>query len=124
MLKGAFVESKNLNPCLDVELLEDYLARMGKKVVEQMFTLYCQQVEIYLNDIKQAQLSNSLLAWQESCHKMKGAAASVGLVQLHGKLKELEKIKAEQQEKSVLLSELVILSEQATCAFKDWLAKT
>ena len=122
MLRGAFVETENLNLYLDLELLEDYLARLGKTIVEQMFTLYCQQAEIYLSEIKQAQLSHSLADWQSCCHKMKGAAASVGMIQLYGKLKAVEKSDAVKDEKAVFLSQLQRLNDQAVDAFKTWLA--
>ena len=115
------METENLNPYLDIDLLDDYLASMGKGIVEQMFTLYCQQVEIYLNDIEAAQLSDSSVDWQDNCHKMKGAAASVGMIQLHGRLKLVEKTEAEKEEKAILLAELQVLNRQAVHAFKNWL---
>ncbi len=106
---------------LDLELLEGYLDSLGKTIVEQMLALYCQQVEIYLNDIESAQLNDSLSGWQEHCHKMKGATASVGMFQLHGKLKLLEKTDAAKEKKSLLLKELRLSNEQAILAFKSWL---
>lgn len=86
-----------------------------------MFALYCQQVEIYLNDIERAQLNDSLSGWQEHCHKMKGAAASVGMYQLHGQLKLLEKTDASTDKKAVLLEDLRLLNKQAIVAFQQWL---
>lgn len=115
------VETKQSNPSLDLELLQGYLDSLGKTIVEQMFTLYCQQVEIYLNDIESAQLNDSLSGWQEHCHKMKGATASVGMLQLHGQLKLLEKTDVSKEEKSELLKDLRLSNEQAILAFKSWL---
>jgi HPt (histidine-containing phosphotransfer) domain-containing protein len=116
-----FVETKQSNPDLDLELLQGYLDSLGKVIVEQMFALYCQQVEIYLNDIENAQLNDSLSGWQNHCHKMKGAAASVGMYQLHGQLKLIEKTEVSKEKKSVLLKELRLLNDQAVFAFKNWL---
>ncbi|TWX68880.1 phosphorelay protein [Colwellia demingiae] len=116
-----FVETKRSNPDLDLELLQGYLDSLGKTIVEQMFALYCQQVEIYLNDIENAQLNDSLTGWQDHCHKMKGAAASVGMYQLHGQLKLLEKTEVSKEKKSVLLKELRLSNEHAILAFKNWL---
>ncbi|AAZ26570.1 histidine-containing phosphotransfer (HPt) domain protein [Colwellia psychrerythraea 34H] len=116
-----FVETKQSNPDLDLELLQGYLDSLGKVIVEQMFALYCQQVEIYLNDIENAQLNDSLSGWQNHCHKMKGAAASVGMYQLHGQLKLIEKAEVSKEKKSVLLKELRLLNDQAVFAFKNWL---
>lgn len=115
------METKQLNLYLDLELLQGYLDSLGKVIVEQMFALYCQQVEIYLNDIENAQLNDSLSGWQEHCHKMKGAAASVGMCQLHGQLKLLEKTDASKEKKLALLQELRLSNEQAILAFKAWL---
>ncbi|KGJ95251.1 Hpt domain-containing protein [Colwellia psychrerythraea] len=115
------METKPSNPDLDLELLQGYLDSLGKTIVEQMFSLYCQQVEIYLNDIERSQLTDSISGWQEHCHKMKGAAASVGMYQLHGQLKLLEKTDASTDKKAVLLEELRSSNEQAIVAFQHWL---
>ena len=115
------METENSHPYLDIDLLDAYLSSMSKSIVVQMFTLYCQQVEIYLNDIEEAQLSDSSVEWQDNCHKMKGAAASVGMIQLHGRLKLVEKTEADKEEKAILLAELQALNKQAIHAFKNWL---
>mgnify|MGYP000617994329 FL=1 len=52
---------------------------------------------------------------------MKGAAASVGMYQLHGQLKLLEKIEVSKEKKAVLLEELRLSNEQAIVAFQNWL---
>ncbi|WP_232771564.1 Hpt domain-containing protein [Colwellia sp. 12G3] len=109
------------NPDLDLELLEGYLDSLGKTIVEQMFALYCQQVAIYLNDIESAQLNDSLSGWEEHCHKMKGATASVGMCQLHAQLKLLEKSTAPKEQKRELLTALKLANEQAILTFKSWL---
>lgn len=116
------METEELSSCLDIELLQGYLDSLGKAIVEQMFSLYCQQVEIYLKDIANAQVNDSLSGWQEHCHKMKGASASVGMSQLHGLLKVLEKTEATQEQKADLFTKLKAENEQACLAFKDWLA--
>jgi len=121
MEKGVFVKTKQPNSYLDLELLESYLDSLGKHIVEQMFTLYCQQAEIYLHDIKHALFNESNSAWQEHCHKMKGATASVGMYQLHRQLKLLEKTDAPKEQKAALLKELTLSNEQAIIAFKSWL---
>ncbi|WP_231562074.1 Hpt domain-containing protein [Colwellia psychrerythraea] len=115
------MEAKQPSPYLDLELLQGYLDSLGKAIVEQMFTLYCQQARIYLNDIESAQCNDSQSAWQEHCHKMKGAAASVGMQQLHGHLKLLENTTATQQKKLLMLTELKLMNEQGVFAFKQWL---
>ena len=98
------MKNKQTISCLDYELLQGYLDSLGKDVVEKMFGLYCQQVDIYLHDISDAQLSDNDVAWQESCHKMKGATASVGMSSLHSQLKVYEFTTASQEEKAVILT--------------------
>jgi hypothetical protein len=120
-VKGASVQSEQISYYLDLELLQGYLDSLGKAIVEKMFALYSQQAEIYLHDIEHAQQNSSLLDWQEHCHKMKGATASVGMHQLHAQLKLLEKLDAPKERKALLLAELKLSNEQAILAFKAWL---
>jgi HPt (histidine-containing phosphotransfer) domain-containing protein len=116
------VESKQLGLYLDLQLLQGYLDSLGKNVVEQMFSLYCQQVKIYLKDIEYAQKNNSVPDWQEHCHKLKGASASVGMIQLHKLMKELEHTEASQEQKFTMLTQLRLENQQASIAFQNWLA--
>jgi len=115
------VNTEQSLPQLDTVLLQEYLDSLGKNIVEKMFALYCQQVVIYLNDIEKALLNDSEQGWQEHCHKMKGASASVGLIRLHGQLKQLENTDAQQQEKSLMLEELKLANKQAISDFNHWL---
>jgi HPt (histidine-containing phosphotransfer) domain-containing protein len=115
------MQSEQISYYLDLELLQGYLDSLGKAIVEKMLALYSQQSKIYLHDIEQAQLNSSFSDWQEHCHKMKGATASVGMHQLHGQLKLLEQLDAPKEKKAVLLAELKLSNEQATLAFKRWL---
>lgn len=116
------MENSQITPRLDTELLQGYVDSLGKSIVEQMFTLYCQQAALYLKDIEAAQAAHCEDSWQEHCHKMKGAAASVGMSDLHQQLKVLEKVSATQQEKSLMLIELKAANQQAINSFKTWLS--
>jgi hypothetical protein len=115
------VKNKQTISCLDYELLQGYLDSLGKDVVEKMFDLYCQQVDVYLHDISDAQLSDNDIAWQESCHKMKGATASVGMSSVHSQLKAYEFTTAKQKEKVVMLNDLKKLNTEAIIEFSAWL---
>lgn len=115
------MEIEQKSPYLDVVLLQGYLDSLGKTVLEKMIALYCQQVNIYLEDIASAQARNAVDDWQIHCHKMKGACASVGMLNLHGKLKIMEKTEASQQDKLVLIDDLVRENEQSILAFTSWL---
>lgn len=108
---------------LDTELLNSYAQSLGYNVVKQMFTLYQQQVTIYLNDIEKSLCCDDIKLWQEHCHKMKGAAASVGLKQLHERLKVMEKTTANNSDKAKQLAALTQHNAQAMVEFNCWLAK-
>ena len=105
---------------LDEELLNGYLEQLDKGIIAKMLALYLQQSVIYLNDIAMAVDEDSAVLWQERCHKMKGAAGSLGLKQLHAKLVTAEKSTLDQSQKRVILTEIKTLNEAAIAAFMAW----
>lgn len=111
----------NINQ-LDGELLQGYLDNLGKGIVQKMLDLYQQQSAIYLEEIEKAISAQSQTLWQEKCHKMKGAAGSTGLVDVHSKLVAIEKSVDNWSEKSQDLSELIKLNRTALASFNEWLA--
>ncbi|WP_448567050.1 Hpt domain-containing protein [Thalassotalea ganghwensis] len=111
------------NNQLDISLLQGYLDNLGKDVVQQMLDLYKQQSVVYLQDIDSALQEESQVNWQESCHKMKGATGSVGLIAVHRHLVEIEKSTAPWSEKTLALKELKALNEQAKNEFTQWLVQ-
>jgi len=108
---------------LDNVLLESYVQGLGIDVVNKMFTLYNQQVVVYLVDIEKSLQCNSEELWQEHCHKMKGAAGSVGLKSVHAQLVIMEKTTANKTEKAQQLAELKDHNQQAFVNFNIWLEK-
>jgi len=108
---------------LDYDLLEGYLQSLGIDIVIKMFALYNQQVVIYLVDIEKSLQCNSAELWQEYCHKMKGAAGSVGLKSVHARLVLMEKTTANKTEKAQQLAELKDHNQQALANFNAWLEK-
>lgn len=106
---------------LDNELLDSYVQGLGAAVVKQMFDLYRGQVVLYIQDIESSMLSDDAQLWQEHCHKMKGAAGSVGLKALHARLKVMEKTTAGTDGKAQQLADLKTHNQQAIEDFNDWL---
>jgi len=106
---------------LDLSLLTGYLDNLGKDIVQQMLDLYIEQSAIYLADIKASISKESQSAWQGACHKMKGAAGSVGLLVVHKNLVDIEKSTALADEKSVYVEELINLNNSAISIFKKWM---
>ncbi len=106
---------------LDLVLLEHYLSSLGKVVVEQMFDLYCQQVTLYVADIEKASADMCITKWRQHCHKMKGAAGSVGLTVLSETLKKLETIDVLELNDAKITIDLKRQNDQSIAAFKSWL---
>ena len=106
---------------LDEELLANYINNIGKDVVVKMVDLYKQQSKIYLNDINNAIVLQSTFLWIEHCHKMKGAAGSVGLKALHTYLETIEESEVLNEEKSLMLVELTELNDLGIAALNIWL---
>ncbi len=106
---------------LNINLLDSYKDTLGINVVLQMLDLYIQQSEIYLQDIENAINLDEQAAWQKSCHKMKGAAASVGLLRVHEKIVLIEKSLDVQEQKKTFLAELKLLNQLGIESIKNWL---
>ena len=113
---------KQSSETLNIDLLKGYLDTLSKGMLEKMYELYGQQAPIYLANINNAIIENSDILWKESCHKMKGAAASVGLMTLHSQLVALEKINATTEEKIKILSDLTEENTKAMKVFEHWLS--
>ncbi|WP_206485208.1 Hpt domain-containing protein [Thalassotalea sp. G2M2-11] len=106
---------------LDTTLLAGYMDNLGKEIVQQMLDLYSQQSVVYLQDIDQALTDKSQQQWQECCHKMKGATGSAGLIDVHAKLVDIEKLTDSWSEKQIHFTELSQLNTAAIDAFNQWL---
>jgi HPt (histidine-containing phosphotransfer) domain-containing protein len=117
------VNKNNKLILLDHDLLDDYLQSLGVEVIKKMLALYRQQMVIYLIDIEKSLQSNNAELWQEHCHKMKGAAGSIGLKSLHTQLALMEKTSADTTEKAQQLTELKDHNQQALANFNAWLEK-
>lgn len=113
----------NKSDQLDLNLLGDYLNNLGKPTLIKMIALYKQQVALYLQSIEQAIDDESQEQWQEHCHKMKGAAGSVGLTQVHLLLVTLEKSTESFARKAVELDNLRSLNKKAIAEFQQWLSE-
>ncbi|WP_286233598.1 Hpt domain-containing protein [Thalassotalea sediminis] len=108
---------------LDTELLAGYLENLGVAVVTQMLDLYVEQSKVYLTEIAQAVMSKSQNDWQERCHKMKGAAGSVGLLTVHQQLVAIEKSSESWQQKEQYLHALNVENSSAIEAFSLWISQ-
>lgn len=105
------------NLTIDQVLIDDYLDNLGKTIVAKMLSMYEAQSKIYLSDIEQAIEVGEQNLWQERCHKMKGAAGSVGMKKVHAYLVAIEKSSASISQKKDFVTELTLLNKEAIDAF-------
>lgn len=106
---------------IDLPLLQGYLDNLGQPVLEKMLALYRQQSQNYLVAIKEALALESQEDWQERCHKMKGAAGSAGLKQVHALLCKIEKSTDEWSRKQQYVIDLEQRNVIGIKAFSRWL---
>lgn len=106
---------------LNDDLLKDYVQSLSIEIVSKMIDLYREQVIIYLADIESSLESNDDVLWQQYCHKMKGAAGSIGLQSLHAQLAFMERTSADITEKAQQLVELKLHNQQALAKVDAWL---
>ncbi|WP_286263302.1 Hpt domain-containing protein [Thalassotalea atypica] len=107
---------------IDRALLQGYLDNLGSSVVQKMLDMYIGQSEIYLADIQSAINEGSQAMWEQHTHKMKGAAGSVGVKQVHAHIMAIEKSSDNSVQKQRYLEELKQLNNQGITVFKQWLA--
>lgn len=107
---------------IDVELLTGYLDNLGRGVVKQMLDLYTQQSEVYLSEIHLALTNQDDETWQDKCHKMKGAAGSVGLTLVHSLLVKIEKADSTWSQRQADVEKLQQLNKDALDSFNVWLS--
>lgn len=107
---------------LDIELLNDYKLSLGLDIVKEMFDLYIEQSEVYLTDIKLAASAEDNTIWHEKCHKMKGAASSVGFVALRALLVTIERSQETQTVKQGYFNDLQQANRDAIQASRLWLS--
>jgi HPt (histidine-containing phosphotransfer) domain-containing protein len=102
-------------------LIDGYLEALDISVIQQMLDLYIGQSKVYLLAIKDAGANGDQKAWQSHCHKMKGSAASAGLIQVHQKLIELERSCEDRETKTKQVQTLTELNQEAIAVFQQWL---
>ncbi len=112
------------NDILDLVLLQGYLDNIGTDVVLQMLDLYIKQSEIYLEDIDRASIGNSQIVWHDACHKMKGAAGSVGLKKVHANLVAIENLTETSAIKQQAVIALTKVNQVAIEMFQVWIKQS
>ncbi|MFT7399332.1 MAG: two-component system aerobic respiration control sensor histidine kinase ArcB, partial [Rheinheimera aquimaris] len=75
---------------LDQATLNDYIQSLGKDAVKRSAQLFAQLLPGYMNRLMETAVQRQLTEFQEAAHKLKGAAASVGLLWVQQQAKRFE----------------------------------
>ena len=109
---------------LNIGLIDDYKQSLGVEIIRQMLDLYIAQSAIYLEEIRSAASSSDHLLWHDKCHKMKGAASSIGFIVLRELLLSIEHSDAGEQVKLDYCAQLNQLNIEAITAFEAWITSS
>jgi two-component system aerobic respiration control sensor histidine kinase ArcB len=85
-------EKEQQDTVLDTNTLQDYLQSLGKGPMQRSMQLFQQLVPGYVNKMVEAATLQHLQEFQDAAHKLKGAAASVGLLWVQQQAKQLEQL--------------------------------
>jgi two-component system aerobic respiration control sensor histidine kinase ArcB len=75
---------------LDQQTLDDYLQSLGKTTMLRSVQLFVQLLPGYINKMMETAVQQDVTEFQEAAHKLKGAAASVGLLWVQHQAKLME----------------------------------
>lgn len=88
--RTAVSELPNNEQILDLATLEDYRQSLGKEVLNRSAALFQQLLPNYIQQLQQAFTEHDRQVFQDVAHKLKGAAASVGLLWVQQQTKKME----------------------------------
>lgn len=108
---------------LDIATLENYLQSLGKEGMQRSAKLFAQLLPGYINKLLEAAVQQHEAELQSHAHKLKGAAAAIGLlwVQLQAKKLEEEPMETVGLERRIL--ELHFTAEQHLAALHQYIDK-
>jgi len=75
---------------LDTNILQHYLQTLGKDAMQRSVLLFAQLLPGYINKLLEAAVQQQFKELQSMAHKLKGAAAAVGLLWLQEQARKLE----------------------------------
>lgn len=108
---------------LDTNILNDYIQSLGKDTVKRSTQLFAQLLPGYMNRIMETAVQRQLKEFQEAAHKLKGAAASVGLLWVQQQAKRLEQDDVNWQGLERHLVDFHLKTEQHLAALSDYIEK-
>lgn len=106
---------------LDFNILHDYLESLGYASMTRSIALFRQLLPGYIRTMLDAASQQRLQEFQEAAHKLKGAASSVGLLQIQYQAKQFEQDpQPDWSQLSTRLVEFQMLIEQHVTILQDY----
>lgn len=123
-LQKSLTEQKTTeSAALDTHILNDYLQSLGKDTVKRSTQLFAQLLPGYMNRLMETAVQRQLKEFQEAAHKLKGAAASVGLLWVQQQAKRLEQEEVNWQGMERQLVDFHFKTEQHLAALSEYIEK-
>ncbi len=88
--KEVTAEKAHDQQILDQQTLDDYLQSLGKTTMQRSVQLFVQLLPGYINKMMETAVQQEIHEFHEAAHKLKGAAASVGLLWVQHQAKVME----------------------------------
>ena len=110
----------NDHQVLDTEILNDYLQSLGKDAIRRSVQLFAQLLPGYMNRLMETAVQKQEAEFQEAAHKLKGAAASVGLLWVQQQAKRLEQEPVNWQGLERQLVDYHLKTEQHLAALSEY----
>ncbi len=114
-------EKQSDTEVLDSATLNDYLQSLGKDAMKRSAQLFAQLLPGYINRMMETALQRQAKEFQEAAHKLKGAAASVGLLWVQQQAKRLEQEPVNWQGLERQLVDFHLKTEQHLAALSEFI---
>lgn len=109
------------NQMLDVGTLNDYIQSLGKDAMKRSAQLFAQLLPGYMNKLMETAVQRQEKDFQEAAHKLKGAAASVGLLWVQQQAKRMEQEHINWQGLERQLVDFHLKTEQHLAALSEYI---
>lgn len=108
---------------LNKPIINDYIASLGKASVQRSALLFGQLLPGYMNKMLEAAVQQQADELKDTAHKLKGAAATVGLFWVQKQAGKLEQEEINWQGIERQLADFQIKTEQHLAALSDYIEK-
>lgn len=106
---------------LDVVTLQSYLQSLGREGMQRSIKLFAQLLPGYINKLLEAAVQQQEAELQSNAHKLKGAAAAVGLLWVQEQAKKLEEAPMERAGLERRILDLHFTAEQHLTALQQYI---